>query len=108
MAVKNSDQRAYWQQHLEGFRASGLSRSAYCREHGLKVHQLAYQLNRGGKAKAAGQAAFARVVAAAPVEVAASNCAARLIFGGGVSLEVTPGADPAWMACLIAHVGGGK
>ena len=106
MAVKNSNQVAFWQQHLEKFRGSGLSRGAYCREHGLKAHQLSYQLDRGGKTKAASKAAFARVVTTAPASEATGTCAARLIFGGGISLEVSSGADPAWMARLIAHVGG--
>lgn len=107
MAIKNSDRAAFWQQHLDKFRTSGLSRGAYCREHGLKVHQLGYQLDRAGKTKAASKGAFARVVAAEPAaKVAARSVAARLCFGRDVALEIDAGTDPAWIARLIAHVGG--
>ena len=107
MAIKNSDRAIIWQQHLDKFRASGLSRGAYCREHGLKLHQLAYQIDRGGKAKASGKGAFARVVVPeATVKTAARSTTARLCFGGGVALELDAGADPVWIARVIAHVGG--
>lgn len=108
MAIKSSGRTAFWHQHLKDFGASGLSRRAYCREHGLKVHQLAYQLDRASKtAKAAAKSAFARVAlpAAAP-EV--EERAACLVFGGGVRLELDGGADPAWIAQVIAAVGGGR
>ena len=107
MVMKSPDQSAIWQQHLDKFRASGLSRVAYCREKGLKVHQLAYQLDRSGKTKEPGKAAFARVVVPEPTLAAATRApTARLCFGGGVALELDSGADPAWIAQLIVHVGG--
>lgn len=107
MAIKNSDGIAFWRQHLDKFRASGLSRGSYCREQGLKVHQLAYRLDRCVKMKATSKGAFARVVAVAPTATAtARSTAARLVFAGGVALEVDSGADPAWIARLITHVGG--
>lgn len=106
MAVKESDKAAFWQQHLVGFRASGLSRVEYCREHGLKVHQLGYQLDRAGKtAKAMAKSAFARVAAPAHVE-ATQRHGARLVFGRGVALELGSDADASWVAKVIAAVGG--
>ena len=107
MAIKNSERAAFWQQHLDNFRASGLSRGAYSREHGLKIHQLGYQLDRRSKTKAASTGAFARVVAAEPsARVETKSVAARLCFGTDVALEVDAGTDPAWVARLIAHIGG--
>jgi hypothetical protein len=106
MAIKTPDRAAFWQQHRENFRASGLTRSAYCREHGLKLHQLGYQLDRAGKTPAA-KAAFARVALAPPVAVA-RTVAARLCFGGDVTLELDAASDPAWIAQVIAAVGGGR
>ena len=107
MAMKNSDQAAIWPQHLNKFRTSGLSRRAYCREHGLKLHQLTYRLGRRGKAKASGKSAFARVIVAEPAAKAVARSAtARLCFGGDVALEIDSGMDPVWIAQLISHVGG--
>jgi hypothetical protein len=108
MAIKNSDKAAFWQQHLADFRASGLSRVTYCREHGLKVHQLGYQLDRAGNAaKAKAKSAFARV-ALPKVAARAEQRAARLVFGGGICLELDGGADAAWIAELVAAVGGAQ
>jgi hypothetical protein len=104
MAIKTPDRAAFWRQHLEKFRASGLTRNAYCRERGLKLHQLAYQLDRASKMPV-DKAAFARVALAPHLAVARAS-AARLCFGGDVSLEVDAGSDPAWIAQVIAAVGG--
>lgn len=104
MAIKTPDRAAFWRQHLRSFRASDLTRGAYCRQHGLKVHQLAYQLDRAGK-KPADKAVFARVALAAPAAVA-RTAAARLRFGGDVALELDSGSDPVWIAQVIAAVGG--
>ena len=36
------EKETYWRGHLECWRASGLSQSAYSREHGLRPNQLSY------------------------------------------------------------------
>ena len=104
MAIKTPDRAAFWRQHLKDFQASGLTRGAYCRQHGLKLHQLSYQLDRAGK-RPADKSAFARVALAAPV-AAGRPVAARLCFGSEVALELGTGSDPAWIAQVIAAVGG--
>lgn len=107
MTLKKSDRSALWQQHLDNFKSSGLSRAAYCRQHELKTHQLAYWLDRGGKARGHSKVAFARVVVAEPPsKAAARSTKARLYFSDSVALELDSGADPAWIAQLIRHVGG--
>lgn len=35
-----------WAKHIAAWRASNLSRAAYCREHDLKVHVLLYRIHR--------------------------------------------------------------
>jgi len=32
--------RRYWKKHIESWRKSGLGQRPYCRQHGLKFHQL--------------------------------------------------------------------
>ena len=106
MATKNSDRTAFWRPHLAKFRASGLSRGAYCREHGLKVHQLAYQLDRRSKLTGGGESAFARVITKVPPFVVTVSRTARLVLPGGVSMDVDTSTDPAWVASLVVAVGG--
>ena len=42
MQSSHSQLEASWKQHLNAWRASGLSQNAYCREHTLKPHQFSY------------------------------------------------------------------
>lgn len=108
MTTKGIDRAAFWQQHCAAFQASGLSRKSYCSEHGLKLHQLSYQLDRISKlTKDVGKSVFARVVTSDP-KPASGRVAARLVFGGGVALELDSGADPSWIAQVIAQVGGAR
>ena len=37
-----SERKAHWLHHIDSWRCSGLSQSAYCREHDLKSNQLSY------------------------------------------------------------------
>lgn len=40
--MSTSQLKDHWTHHIEAWQASGLSQNAYCREHGLKSHQLCY------------------------------------------------------------------
>lgn len=103
MSSKRSTKSTFWQQHVLKYKASGQSRPVYCRRHGLKLHQLAYYVCIYNKKLASQEGGFARVVVAEPAGPASH---ARLMISGGMSLEFDSGADPAWVARLIAAVGG--
>ena len=105
MAFKKSEQAIPWQEHVDKLKASGMSRPAYCLEHGLKVHQLAYHFRRLGKGRASNKNVFARVVTAPAGMPVPSRVGARLMLGGGVALEIDSGVDPVWLARLVSHVG---
>lgn len=106
MAVKKSELSNNWAHHIEQFRASGMTRVAYCHEHGLKVHQLGYYIGRANRSKHQDKkGTFARV-AIAGLTPARWAGGARLCFGNGVSLEVEASPDPIWIAQVIAAVGG--
>jgi hypothetical protein len=38
--------RRHWKTHIDSWRKSDLSQVAYCREHGLKLHQFTYWKKR--------------------------------------------------------------
>lgn len=105
MASKKPD-KTFWLQHIARYKASDLTRAAYCREHGLKIHQLAYHFYQTGKARATDKGSdFARVVLAKSPPSASAR-GARLLMDGKIALEFDAGVDPAWVACLVAAVGG--
>jgi hypothetical protein len=43
---------ATWEEHLQGYRESGLSVRAYARRHGLVYHRLLYRVRREAKVRA--------------------------------------------------------
>jgi len=105
MTSKNPDQGAFWQQHVDAQKISGLSRRAYSLEHGLKEHQLIYYIGRCEK-RASSKSAFAKVVVSEPPEQApVKEFVVRLIFNSKIVLEVGTGTDPEWIAQLINYVG---
>ena len=110
MVLTQSEQATFWQDHLEKYRASGLSRPAYCKEHGLKIHHLVYQLKQhkpGGKRPVAKGGAFAKAVAAkVPPAAPAKAGGARLVISSGVVLEFQPSTDPRWIARVLGELGG--
>ena len=40
--AKKANESGYWQQHVEAFRTSGLTRESYSKENGIQVYQLDY------------------------------------------------------------------
>lgn len=107
MATKRSSKATFWWRHVTKYKASGQSRAEYCREHRLKIHQLAYHVRQLNKQVGRDQNPFAKVKVADTPSVHRS-AAARLVLVNGVAVEFENGADPAWIARLVAAVGGGQ
>jgi hypothetical protein len=42
----------FWQDHINAWQGSGLSQTAYCKQHEIKFHNFAYWRNRLNPAKA--------------------------------------------------------
>lgn len=104
MASKKSGSTVFWRQHISKYRASGQTRAEYCRQHGIKLHQLAYQVVQHNK-MGPEESGFAKV-AVTDAPVAPCRSGARLLVGGGIAVEFDAGTDPAWVARLVAAVGG--
>ena len=90
------------QQHVEAWERSGLSRSAYCRLHGLNKTTFSRWVRRQASA----------VVMPAPglipVEVkreVAADAALVLRLTGGAQLELSAAVSPAWLAELLRCLG---
>jgi hypothetical protein len=101
-----------WRVHVEGWRASGKSASAYCAEHGLKVWSLRYwanQLIEQDKRDAAHAVPVARSVRLAqvrttPAQAAAPGDGAVLLSAGALTLRVAPGFDGGLLRELLPVV----
>ena len=84
--------------HIEAFRAGGLTRAAFCRRHGLKLHQLIYWKKPYDKSRSA---PVNRVGATLPRAMAPASTALRVVVGSGRRIEVDRGFDPVTLAQLI-------
>lgn len=107
MKTEQPDLTSFWQKHFNQFGTSKLSQAAYCRVNGLKPHLFYYHYNRINKAKRNENHAFARVVISEkPAKESSRRAGVRLLCAGGLILEIEQGADPKWLANLIANLGG--
>jgi len=79
--------RKHWQEQLEQWRGSGLSRVAFCRENELSIWQFRYWAKRIAELGGSNRDGFARV----------TSCGSglRLSLPGGLHLELEPGFDEA-------------
>lgn len=63
----NTDNQAYWQQHVTAWQASEQSGAAYCREHDLVYHRFCYWRQKfvsSQRAEPVSSTGFARVLPA--------------------------------------------
>lgn len=51
-----SSKQKFWQNHIDAWRVSGLSQSAYCKEHALSLSSFGYWLHRRAEPKSAATA----------------------------------------------------
>jgi len=82
---------AYWQQHIEAIKTSGLSRKAYCAEHGLNKHTMdswCQKLNPSLKRNSDGNKA-----AWIPLQVSDDGTTGIDLRIGKITIAVKPGFD---------------
>ena len=103
--------RGYWEEQVKAFAASGLSRAAFCRQHGLRYNRLYAWQGRLAKASAPTKAkAFVRAKAA-PARAVRDDGGprgARLVTASGIALEFQASTDPRWIARVLAELGGAR
>lgn len=88
------ERRGHWRGVIDTWRGSGLSKAAFCREHGIGIWQFYYWAQRLGELDADRAVAFARVSTA--------ESGLRLVLPGGVRLEIEAGFDPATLRRVLA------
>ena len=96
----------FWQHHGHQWQQSSLSKSAYCRDRGLKYHQFIYWCTRLSSLEALGDQAAERFV---PVAVAASrdslpSTGLRLTLPNGLRIDGIDAQSVAWIGSLIAQL----
>jgi hypothetical protein len=100
MSTQQKARQEFWFEHIQGWRASGLSQSAYCALHGLKIASLGYWISRDKAARVP--------LTLVPVSVAASAVRAGeglvLHSPSGWSLSVPTNAPADWLGELLRRL----
>lgn len=102
----NKHKAAQWFCHVEQWRASGLTRSAYYRQHGLTVHAFGYWITRHRtQATAAGNNTLALIPAkgiAPHGEVLSAELI--LVYPNGNKLHLPTTTPTAWLGTLLSQL----
>jgi hypothetical protein len=90
------ERRAFWQEHLTQWHASGLTQVAYCRQQGLNRDQFGYWKKRLLSAQSPD---------AAPgfiaVQMTSVGATLAVVLNERLRVEVRPGFDPATLRAII-------
>jgi hypothetical protein len=99
--AERQEKQQYWDEHLSRWNESGLSQSAYCREHQLNLHRFIYWKKRR----------FPETTSVCLVELPISTrekaCLLSaipplcIVFGSRCRIELRPGFDPASLEAVL-------
>lgn len=91
--------RQEWHAHVERWRASGLSRNAYCAQHGLKLHCLVYWIKQNSQQSSITPALT--LVRASVATSLAQQSTLVLECPNGSRLQLPSNTSPEWLAALL-------
>lgn len=90
---------AFWKPHLDGWRDSGLSQAAYCRQHALSVKCFAYWRRTLGSTL--GVASMPAVVPIMVRDAPAADDHVEVRLPNGLQVRLSAGLDPARLVPTI-------
>ena len=94
--------REHWQAHMEAWQRSGLSRAAYCRQHGINKNTFAYWRHRLKE-----NAAPVKLVQLPTGTVKqAEKASLRLVVNDRISIDVSDGFQPETLSRVLEVVRG--
>jgi hypothetical protein len=102
-----SSKSAVHQQHIAQWRVSGMSRAAYCRQHGIVYHTTRRWSRPAEPPEAPQHASSGFIEVLRPPAVITSSPAsevATVSWPTGAMLRIPTGTDPHWIGRLIAAV----
>ena len=108
--ISTLSRQDFWQQHVQQWLQSSQSKSAYCRDRGLKYHQFIYWHSRfassepGAEQRLAVPAKrFVTVAVANPVSTT-SSAGLRLSLPNGTCIEGINAQSVEWVGALISQL----
>lgn len=105
----NAPSSEAWRKHVARWREGGQSVPDYCREHGLVVGAMRYQIRRTPAATPFRLARVERVTASPPLPALLAAppvvAGAVVIEFGAARIHVEPGVDPATLTTVLVALG---
>lgn len=95
--LMRSDREEYWQRHIDGWRASGMSGRAYCIEANVSLSRFYKWRRRLGRGT--------RETALIPVELAAEQGTVRIVIGQEAEVVVAADSSPAALRVALEGLG---
>ena len=98
----NPISKEQWLAHVAQWRASGITRSAYCEQHGLKLHSLIYW-NKRVREQADGGDAKLTLVKAKVAKVTPHQATGMLVLEcrNGSKLHLPSSTSASWLGALL-------
>ena len=93
--------RSYWKKHIENWRSSRMTQTAYCQQHELKDHQFTYWKKRFAQSESGTTfvpVKISRSLSSSPV---INQSTLRLNLARDLQIEIHPGFDPQLLCRLI-------
>jgi hypothetical protein len=93
--------RAYWKQHIESWRSSGTTQTAYCIQHELKPHQFTYWKKRFVQTNTGITFVPVKICSGLPSRSGTNTSSLRLVVDRDLQIEIMPDFDPGLLRRLI-------
>lgn len=103
-AEQLKQKRNNWKQHIESWRSSGMTQTAYCCQHELTTHQFTYWKKRFIQTDTG--VTFVPVKIRGPLSLACGTNSSSLLLtvGRDLQIEIRPDFDPGFLRRLIATI----
>lgn len=103
-AVRLEQTRTCWKRHIDTWRSSGITQTAYCQQHELKTHQFTYWKKRFARTDSCVTFVPVKIRGSFPPGSDTSSGSLRLIMDKDLAIEIRPDFDPGLLRRLIATI----
>jgi hypothetical protein len=95
---QNPEKMNHWQQQIEAFRASGLSRKEYCEQNQIKISTLDYWRQKFSSPEEKKESGWI------PIKIAEESSSGIDLRVGRITIAVKPGFDQALLTELLQTI----
>ena len=102
--AERQEKQRFWGGHLSQWKESGLTQSAYCRDHQLNLHRFVYWKKRLAPQRPRVSLVELPISRQKTACLFSSAPPISIVFGGRCRIEVQPGFDPASLEVVLRVV----